>query len=66
MKRYSRMVEFEFIYPDEKMELKYQWLQKLAEIQGNERVTLGIVKDYQDEKAKPFYHGYNEDEEQEG
>jgi hypothetical protein len=46
MLRYSRMCEFEFIYPEEKIKLKYEWLEELAIILGNEHVTLGTVKDF--------------------
>ena len=48
------MTEFEFTYPEEQMKKKFEWLQKLAEIMGQNKVTVKVIKEYQAEKVKPF------------
>ena len=44
--RYSRMIDFEFIYPVEKILKKFEWLKDLSAIYGNSDVTVEVIKDY--------------------
>lgn len=61
MERFSRMTEFEFIYPDFKIVKKYELLKKVAQTFGTDYVSVNAIKEYQEEKAKPYYHDEDDD-----
>ena len=56
MERFGRLSNFEFYFPEDKIEQKYEWLKDLSKMSGSDYVTVSAIKEYQDEKAKPYFH----------